>query len=645
MKYLRKSTLSIGVAATIFMCLGLLQSADAKVIKTMLTALPAEFRGNCPGVISFTGAITVDSPGAVKYVFTRSDGAIDTITKKLIFKKAGTQKVSATWTLGGQVLPFYEGWEAIKVTSPNNVISNKATFQLKCNPPLNSAISAHGNTDWHLNTANEFLFGVDMNGNVTAPSHAPDGWSKQHMHVGLTKTSKYYYDKNITAAGEDTNAASGIDRAMLFYYAGHGNPTGWSALGEFASQPNMRLANVISNGILRYYWQCSCEVFAHGPQSTGSCAGATMDYGCPQNFDGSHDSVSMRNVFERWGPVLTPDLRMACGGSTSMYCWNGNVNNVWNDFNNNGMSVAESFINGFSGSGVVPLCITMGGSNIASTPLYTDTAFTNQPNTSGSGYYHIMYLGGGAQTAQIPSSIPKKLPKVMVTAAELPMRLKNIVPSSTIPHAKFAGEKAIVHINPASGSIHMVSEKRVHDVEAAIEEKEYISRADALVKEMQWDSIDLTRPVMTRLLTASMPVGGSAKDIKQGQKAVLVKYSRQIEVKGVKVNVLGAGGKVNILMTTGGNILNANRVWRKVKGLTAEVPLKSFEEAQAEAIRKLSDPGAYRLDEWNWGYKEPAGNVEVAELPIVFQFGFVAKNHDDLMKYPPVFLEIPAEKE
>jgi hypothetical protein len=46
------------------------------------------------------------------------------------------------------------------------------------NPPLNSAISAHGNTDWHIDTAEEFLFGTDMSGSttasITALHHGPE---------------------------------------------------------------------------------------------------------------------------------------------------------------------------------------------------------------------------------------------------------------------------------------------------------------------------------------------------------------------------------------------------------------------------------------------------------------------------------------
>ena len=643
----RLAKISLAVFAAFIICFLAAQQADAKVTKAVLSASPAEFSGNCPGVIIFTGTITVDAPGKVEYVFTRSDGAIDTLTKTLVFKTAGTQKVKETWTLGGEIIPFYEGWEAIQVKAPNKFVSNKAQFSLKCNPPLNSAISAHGNTDWHVNTANEFLFGVDMGGNPTAANHAPDGWLKKHMHVGLTNTSKYYYDKALSATGEDTNSTSGIDRKMLFFYAGHGSPDSWSALGEGATQTSMRLANITGKGTLRYYWQCSCEVFAHGPLSAAACPGGSMEYSCPQNFDGSHDAENMRNVFERWGPVLTKDLRMACGGSTSMWCWNSNVNAVWDDYNNHGMSVAESFIDGFSAShpGVVPLCITRGGADIANTPLYTDSAFTNQPNNSGSGHYHIMYLGGGTQTQHIPLLIPKKLPKLIVAAAEHPAHMTDMVPHSSMAQPRFEGKKALVKINPVSGSVHMVSEKRLHGVEPVLADKAYLERAAAFLREMQWDGKDISEPLITRMLTASMPVDGGIKDVKRGHKAVMVKYNRQIDVNGTRVNVLGAGGQVRILMTAGGNILNANRVWRKVQSFGPEVPLKSFEEARDEALRKLPNPEAFRLSDWNWGYKEPAGNVGVTELPLVFQFNFLAKRHEDTMEYPPMIVERSAEKE
>jgi hypothetical protein len=126
---------SLAVLASVVISFASPQSADAEVTRAVLSASPAEFWGDCPGVITFTGTITVNAPGKVEYIFTRSDGAIDTITKTLVFKKVGTKEVTVTWTLGGQELPFYEGWETIKVTAPNEFVSNRAKFSLKCDLP------------------------------------------------------------------------------------------------------------------------------------------------------------------------------------------------------------------------------------------------------------------------------------------------------------------------------------------------------------------------------------------------------------------------------------------------------------------------------------------------------------------------------
>ena len=42
---------------------------------------------------------------------------------------------------------------------------------LSCDPPLNSVRTAHGNTDWHIDTAHEFLFGTEMDGSASAANH------------------------------------------------------------------------------------------------------------------------------------------------------------------------------------------------------------------------------------------------------------------------------------------------------------------------------------------------------------------------------------------------------------------------------------------------------------------------------------------
>ena len=113
------------------------------------------------------------------------------------------------------------------------------------NPRLDSVKTAHGNTDWHIDTAEEFLAGQDMNGTNTAANHCPDTWVKTHMHVGLTNTNIYYYDRSVNAGGKDDDSTNGIDKPMLFFYAGHGEPTEFSTLGNDASLTNMRIGNCV----------------------------------------------------------------------------------------------------------------------------------------------------------------------------------------------------------------------------------------------------------------------------------------------------------------------------------------------------------------------------------------------------------------
>jgi hypothetical protein len=90
--------------------------------------------GQCPVSFTFDGAITTDGPGTVQYVFTRSDGATGPV-QTLEFKSAGTQQVSTTWIIGdAKSLTSYEGWQALKIISPNEVESSRDTgsFVMKC---------------------------------------------------------------------------------------------------------------------------------------------------------------------------------------------------------------------------------------------------------------------------------------------------------------------------------------------------------------------------------------------------------------------------------------------------------------------------------------------------------------------------------
>lgn len=517
------------------------------------------------------------------------------------------------------------------------------------NPPLNSAIAAHGNTDWHIDTANEFLFGVDMGGNPTAANHCGSTWSRRHIHVGLTNTAHFYCDSDKVAGGADTDATSGIETAMLFFYAGHGDPTSWDTLGDSATQGDMELADYADGGLLRYYWQCSCKVFAHGPLN---CPGSTHAYACPGDFDGSADSSTMRNVYQRWGPALTADLRMACGVSTLAYCHETEANRIWDNYNNNALDVADSFIDGLHRfSWVTPLCITLGGSDVTKTPLY-DATFTNLPNTSGTSYYHIQYLQNFASTRRWPilvPRIPELLPILEIGPLPLPDPLREIkflIEDDLMLSPDEVGERGPrVRVNRLSGAVYLVGERKPSIEDPVLEEREYIQRASRFMEEQGWTEKTFAEPIGERLMIATMPVKGEPEQMEQLQKNVIVFFKRQIDVEGTLVNVLGEGGLMGVQMNNDGSVLNGWKVWREIVGVKRAAPVKSFDEAHKEALELIMDADAYELDRWEWGYKEMAGNVEQNEMRIVFRFWFVPADPEAVLKYPPQMIEILGQPE
>jgi hypothetical protein len=162
---------------------------------------------------------------------------------------------------------------------------------------------------------------------------------------------------------------------------------------------------------------------------------------------------------------------------------------------------------------------------------------------------------------------------------------------------------------------------------------------------MNWQDPDLGEPVVTRLMAASMPVGGKSSDIRQMQTGVRIAYRRQIQVEGKRIPVLGGGGSINVELSNSGSVLSASRVWRKLDRTQAVVQIKNYNEALNEALHKLGGGAPfYKLDHWNWGYHEPSGNVRQDELKIIFQFAFVPKSHDDMLNHPPRMIEISGEK-
>jgi hypothetical protein len=527
------------------------------------------------------------------------------------------------------------------------------------NPPLNTAIAAHGNTDWHIDTANEFLFGTDMGGSTTATNHCPNSWTRRHIHVGLANTNHFYYDSDLITSGDDTDATSGIDTAMLFFYAGHGfPPNSWDTLGNKANVSNVSIGDDPGWGLLRYYWQCSCTVFAHGADccpgdtcsATHPCPGAQdWWYQCPGQFTGASDSVSTPNVYERWGVAINPNLRMACGASTCGYCHENQMNSIWNNYNNLGYDVADSFIDGLTVGSVVPLCISMGGYNLNLNPLVADTSFTNQPNTSGTSHYYIQYLSTFA-SSKIGGILHLKLPELL--AKQLVVRPR------PIPRQWLDDEYRIdkewmyspdeiddrgprVRINQLSGAMYIAGPSTPITQRASLSEQAYTDLARRHVDQLGWGEELVSEPMGSRMMIAAVPLEQPERQ-ELIQKNVTVYLKRLVDVEGTLVPVLGEGGVIEVQMNNDGSLLNASKVWREIVDFAAWEPVKPYEQALNEALGQTKRAWAYELDDWAWGYVEAAGNEVQEVMQLVYRFWLTPLEQAQLRDLPPVMIEIPA---
>lgn len=134
---LQRFTLFILICGLILIVSQLVKVAaqeDFRVTEVFLKADDGRPTGKCPMPVKFNGYITANGAGTVKYTFTRSDGATAPVYE-LTFEKAGTKPVSTGWTLGdASALPRYEGWQTIKILSPNEMESSRETgsFVLNC---------------------------------------------------------------------------------------------------------------------------------------------------------------------------------------------------------------------------------------------------------------------------------------------------------------------------------------------------------------------------------------------------------------------------------------------------------------------------------------------------------------------------------
>ncbi|MDW7760502.1 MAG: hypothetical protein SCM96_07680 [Acidobacteriota bacterium] len=109
------------------------QDLRFQVTKVRVEVSERSYTGPCPHRFDFTGYITVNRAGTVRYRWLRSDGA-RAAESKLVFLGRGTKTVATYWQLGSGAEMSRDDWQAIEILSPNSLVSDRADFTLTCIP-------------------------------------------------------------------------------------------------------------------------------------------------------------------------------------------------------------------------------------------------------------------------------------------------------------------------------------------------------------------------------------------------------------------------------------------------------------------------------------------------------------------------------
>ena len=287
--------------------------------------------------------------------------------------------------------------------------------------------------------ATEFLTGCSLecfegNGQFPCKSrphlHPPAEWPARHGHREFHTVddySRYFVDSGVVGDGvappaNDLDEVEGLESAHLVFYAGHGTTSSWEAHAD----KTVQLSDIsLGDGDARYLWMLSCHVMAHGPRIPEMLGDTRIeDYLAPHLFDPLRagvaddcDSMSHADVFCRWGrqnghgkSPLGAGLRLACGGSTDLGGHDFPSALIWQYKLVAGLDVADSYLLGLAVGARVPLCLTRGDADPASTPLF-DRDFLTDPRSGDGGYLYIEYpVKHSVPLESLRSSLPWLLP-------------------------------------------------------------------------------------------------------------------------------------------------------------------------------------------------------------------------------------------
>ena len=477
----------------------------------------------------------------------------------------------------------------------------------------------------------------------------------------------------------------GIDKGVFFFHAGHGSgirgPVGRDGNRMFWT--DWKLGNCSSDGTksgeLRYLFVCSCRSFAHGPAASSSA----IQYDRPSEFDPNHNTANTANpfsnflpdyanVFERLGPVLSDNMRMACGSSTSAHCNVINspdsvVDHMISLYYYNFYKVADAwgyasadYTQGGGAFKQTHLCIARGNFNIDDlrSPITDDQFFTEKANPYDEAL-HIKSWEGVLTAGNWNLTEHEDVEGLEEHLRTLPIFLTSSSSPSTwfveesntltnidqINTQNFQNQFSIhnnrlisknmtnegvpkVIVDTKSGAIFLSRDRKpvsVSEKDTTLSLKKYANIARNFIDKQGWSENDVGDiSVVSGMLQVKPldPQVDNASTLLKVQTDIAFFVGRRIPLGKVSPKVLGSDNQIVVQMNNDGSIKSASKSWRKITQKIEGVPVKSYETAYTEAVKQLGNPGLYELSTWDWGYKSITDDSRQDMMIVYYVFTF-----------------------
>jgi hypothetical protein len=456
---------------------------------------------------------------------------------------------------------------------------------------------------------------------------------------------------------DELDAENGVDSAPVFFFFGHGMPDSWTAGTNDARQTCMRVGEP-PRGMLRYYFQCSCQVFAHGPLHTER---HYDEYPAPWDFTKgpNRDLYKRRSVYRRWGPVLGPSTRLACGLSSVMPCGDSQVRKTMLD-KEGFLDVADAFLEGIEAApGDQPICLTKVTRDHPLNPdpthsaLY-DRALTMAPRERAEGkygFYFIEYLRSTdkehrrpllpAHTSLFALETFSEETDYTLIHASLIDTLRNALRGFVERAASWRLRRPRVY-NDASVRLTPILGDCPPEASKCGRDDYYSAKALSFVKTMGWLEPDLDpAPEVLRVVIDAYPLNNYVDElpVTRFQKGVIVRFRRMLPGVDADQGWSDPSGAIVIEMNRKGRVAKAWKRWRSV--------------TKTIATFNITDLDAYRLDATAQLHEKADGYLVAGPPELVYEergeelvphlrFVAVPKRAELFAKYPPLRLDVAA---